>query len=82
MVGWNMILVYLNLGLVLALPKKETNRNYQNGEQSNHHEHQCNPENINQAFIRTYSVCIPPVIFGPRQNLVNRYIRSIPLVSH
>ena len=62
MVGWNMILVLLNLGLVLALPKKETKRNYQNGEQSNQHEHQCNPENINQAFIHSYSVCIPPVI--------------------
>ena len=58
MVGWNMILVYLNLGLVLALPKKETKRNYQNGEQSNHHEHQCNPENINQAFIHSYLVCM------------------------
>ena len=51
MIGWNMILVYLNLGLVLAFPKKETKRNYQNGEQSNHPQHQCDPENIKQALL-------------------------------
>ena len=57
MIGWNMILVYLNLtSLVLAFPKKETKRNYQNGEQSNHPQHQCDPENIKQAFINLYTV--------------------------
>ena len=56
MIGWNMILVYLNLGLVLAFPKKETKRNYQNGEQSNHPQHQCDPENIKQAFINLSTV--------------------------
>ena len=59
MIGWNMILVYLNLGLVLAFPKKETKRNYQNGEQSNHPQHQCDPENIKQAFINL-STAGPP----------------------
>lgn len=54
MIGWNMILVYLNLGLVLAFPKKETKRNYQNGEQSNHPQHQCDPENIKQALLIIY----------------------------
>ena len=67
MIGWNMILVYLNLtSLVLAFPKKETKRNYQNGEQSNHPQHQCDPENIKQAFIN-YS---QNQVFtdGPRQS--------------
>ena len=80
MIGWNMI---LNLGLVLALPKKETKRNYQNGEQSNHPEHQCSPENINQAFIHFYfafrfpvdhlgfltvaNLVLPVYYFGPRR---------------